>query len=266
MTVTARDMTKPSVLKDADFVQSLARGLVVIRSFDEDHRQQTLSEVASRTGLNRATVRRLLLTLADLGYIKVSDRLFALSPAVLQLGYAYFSALGARAVAEPYLETLAEQVTESCSMTVLDGTDITYVACAPTKRIFSLALGIGSRLPAFVTSMGRVLLADLAELEVDAILAESDLRPHTPKTVCDPDGIKAELKKARDQGWCLLDEELELGIRTVAAPIRDENGRVIAAINVSTTVARSTKQKIIREIVPLLLTTADEISVVLQSR
>ena len=258
--------TRPTKIQETDFVQSLARGLVVIRSFDENHRSQSLSDVARRTGLSRATARRLLLTLADLGYMRLDTRLFSLSPAVLQLGYAYLSALGARAIAQPYLESLSDRVNESSSMTVLDGTEIVYVARVPTKRIFSLALGIGSRLPAFVTSMGRVIMSDLSEAEIDHILENSDLLARTEHTVVEPDLIRKELDEARDQGWYMLDEELELGIVAVAAPVRDESGGVVAAINVSTTVARTSKAQLTSEIVPELLATAEDISAALQSR
>lgn len=198
--------------------------------------------------------------------MRLDSRHFSLSPAVLQLGYAYLSALGARAIAQPYLESLSDRVEESSSMTVLDGTEIVYVARVPTKRIFSLALGIGSRLPAFATSTGRVLMSDLSEVEVDDILQNSELVSRTVHTIVEPDQIRKELDKARDQGWYLLDEEVELGIVAVAAPVRDESGRVVAAINVTTTVARTSKMQLIDEILPELLTTADEISVALKSR
>ncbi len=262
----AVEMTRPRRIKDSDFVQSLARGLLVIRSFDEDHRRQTLSDVARRTNLNRATARRLLLTLADLGYVRLDDRYFSLSPGVLQLGYAYIAALGARAIAQPYLESLGEAVGESCSMTVLDGTDVVYVARVPAKRIFSLTLGVGSRLPAYITSMGRVIMSDLPESEIDEILAASNLEARNANSVIDPALIKIEVQKAKAQGWYLLDEELELGIRAVAAPIRDETGRVVGAINVSTTTALTSKPKIYDEIVPAVLKTSHEISAAMQSR
>jgi len=268
-TVTAlyfNQSARPNKLKEADFVQSFARGLLVIQSFDGEHRRQTSSDVARRTGLNRATVRRLLLTLEDLGYVRVESRQYSLAPSVLRLGYAYISALRAPTIAQPYLESLAEEIDESCSMTVLDGTEVVYVARVPTHRIFSLALGVGSRLPAFMISMGRVLLAELPEDELDALLAASDLIQATRKTIVDPLGIKRELEIARKQGWYLLDEELELGIRGVAAPIRDETGRVVAAINVSTTSARTTKKMIQATIVPPLLRTASDISAALEIR
>jgi IclR family transcriptional regulator, pca regulon regulatory protein len=261
-----QDATRPHTIKEVDFVQSLARGLVVIRSFDEEHASQTLSEVAARTHLTRATARRLLLTLADLGYVSRRGREFSLAPGVLDLGYAYLSALGARAVAQTYLERLAETVGESSSMTVLDGTDIVYVARAVTNRIFSLALSIGSRLPAYATSMGRVLLADLPNEAVHEVLAASNMSALTEHTITDPVTLTAELDRVRSQGWCILDQELELGVRSVAAPIKNKAGRVVAAINVSTPVARVTLEDIEGRFLPALLATAEDISSALQKR
>lgn len=257
---------RPKSINQADFVRSLARGLLVIRSFDETHRSQTLSDVGRRTGLNRATARRLLLTLAELGYVRADNREYSLTPAVLQLGYAYLAALGVRPIAQPYLESLSEEVHESCSMTVLDGSDIVYVVRVPTKRILSLALSVGSRLPAYVTSMGRVLLSELPDSEVDEILGQSDLRANTEHTIVDPELIRAELRKARSQGWYHLEEELELGVQSIAAPVRDDTGRVIAAINISATVARTPRERVTTDFLPALLHAADQISAALNAR
>lgn len=273
MTITSRSIVegiqagaRPNSLKDADFVQSLARGLVVIRSFDDEHRRQTLSEVAGRTGLTRATARRLLLTLKDLGYVHMDGREFSLSPAVLRLGYAYLSSLGAPAIAQPYLEALSENVRESSSMTVLDGTEVVYVARVPTKRIFSVALGIGSRLPAFATSMGRVLLAGMSEEEIRHTIEQSNVEQFTEHTITDPDRLVEEIGRAGVQGWYMLDEELELGLRSVAAPVHDASGKLVAAINVSTPKARVSSEQLEHEIVPRLVETARLISGALQSR
>ena len=256
---------RPSI-KEGDFVKSLARGLLVIRSFDADNRAQTLSDVARRTGLSRATARRLLLTLRELGYVGLEGRAFTLAPGTLQLGYSYLSALGAPEIAQPYLQSLSEDTHESCSMTVLDDTEIVYVARAATKRLFSLSLSIGSRLPAFCTSMGRVLLSDCDIAEVERVLAASDLVARTEKTVTEPTMILAEIKKARTQGWYLIDQELELGVRAVAAPVRDRSGRVVAAVNVSTAVARMTRRHMINAVVPQVARTADDISAALRNR
>ncbi len=253
-------------IKESDYVKSLARGLLVIRSFDAENQAQTLSDVARRTGLSRATARRLLLTLRELGYVDLDGRVFSLAPGTLQLGYSYLSALGTPEIAQPFLRSLSEDIHESASMTVLDGTDIVYVARAATRRLFSLSLSIGSRLPAFCTSMGRVLLADLDEAEVLRVLLASDLTARTEHTQTAPQKILAELERARNQGWYLIDQELELGVRAVAAPVRDRSGRVIAAINVSTAVARTSQQDMVDTIVPKLVNTAEEISAALHSR
>ena len=259
-------IVSPVGLKDGDFVKSLARGLLVIRSFDDENQVQTLSEVAKRTGLSRATARRLLLTLNELGYATLEGRSFALSPGVLRLGYAYLSSLGVPEIAQPFLEALSEEVHESCSMTVLDGSDIVYVARASTKHLFSLTLSIGSRLPAFSTSMGRVLLADLDRAGVDATLEASDLVARTDRSVTNVEHIFGELAVAKAQGWYLIDEELELGIRAVAAPVRDLSGRVVAAINVSTSTARMSKEDLVESVVPKLVDTAKLLSTALQAR
>lgn len=258
-------VAKPSI-KEGDFVKSLARGLLVIRSFDDEYRSQTLSGVARRTGLSRATARRLLLTLKELGYVDLDGREFTLSPGVLGLGYAYLSASGTSEIAQPFLRTLSEEVNESSSMTVLDGTDIVYVARASTKRLFSLTLSIGSRLPAYCTSMGRVLLSDLPRSEVDAVLTASDLTAATERTKTDPGEILAELDLARSQGWYVIDQELELGVRAAAAPVRDRSGRVVGAINVSTSTARMTKAKVIDALVPKVVDAAERLSSAFSSR
>ncbi len=246
-------------------MQSLARGLVAIRSFDENHRRQTLSDVARRTGLTRATARRLLLTLHDLGYVQKDGREFSLSPAVLSLGYAYLASLGAPGIAQPYLEALSAGVHESSSMSVLDGTDIVYVARVPTKRIFSIALGIGSRLPAFATSMGRVLLAGLDDDEAMSLIMASNRQRFTDHTITEPKKLLQEIGLAREQGWYLLDEELELGLRSVAAPILDASGAVVASVNVSTPKPRVSLNDIENEIIPSLLDASNKISMALRA-
>jgi IclR family transcriptional regulator, pca regulon regulatory protein len=248
-----------------DFVQSLERGLAVIRSFDADHPELTLSEVASRTGLTRATARRLLLTLAELGYVSTNGRRFSLTPRVLDVGYAYLSSLNVQQIAQPYLEALSERVHESVSVTVLDGTDIVYVARVPTKRIMTISLGLGSRLPAYCTSMGRVLLAELATDDLgDALPAR--LQCHTEHTITSLADLAVALKQVRAQGWALVDQELEIGLRSVAAPLRDGSGRALAAMNISTHVARTPIEQIHDQLVPDLVATAGQISEALAKR
>jgi IclR family pca regulon transcriptional regulator len=248
-----------------DFVQSLERGLAVIQSFDAEHPDLTLSEVAARTGLTRATARRLLLTLGQLGYVSSNGRRFSLTPRVLDLGYAYLSSLNVQQIAQPYLEALSDRVHESVSVTVLDGADIVYVARVPTKRIMTISLGLGSRLPAYCTSMGRVLLAELGPDELAAALPGS-LERHTEHTVTTSAELAVVLKQVRAQGWALVDQELEMGLRSVAAPLRDASGRAVAAMNVSTQVARTSVDQLHEDVVPDLVATAGRISEALAKR
>jgi IclR family transcriptional regulator, pca regulon regulatory protein len=241
------------------FVQSLERGLAVIRAFDEHNPELTLSDVARRTGLTRAAARRFLLTLADLGYVRTDERWFTLSPRILELGYAYLSSLSLPEVAEPHLERLVAEVHESSSVSVLDGEDIVYVARVPTARIMTVSINVGTRFPAYATSMGRVLLSTLPEEELDAYLERVELRPLSPRTVTSRDVLRAALDKVREQGWALVDQELEEGLRSVAAPIRDRSGETIAAVNLSAHASRLTIEAARRGMVPALLATAARI-------
>jgi IclR family transcriptional regulator, pca regulon regulatory protein len=254
-------VTTPSDVpaRGTHFVQSLERGLAVIRAFDASTPELTLSEVARLTGLTRAAARRFLLTLVDLGYVRTDGRLFALSPRVLELGYAYLSALTLPEVAEPHLERLVAEVRESSSVSVLDGEDIVYVARVPTSRIMRVAINVGTRFPAYATSMGRVLLAGMDDEELEAFVERADLRRLTERTVTTADALRRELRRARSQGWALVDQELEEGLRSVAAPIRDRSGHVIAAVNVSAHASRTSKEAMRRELVPPLLAAAARI-------
>jgi IclR family pca regulon transcriptional regulator len=242
-----------------EFVQSMARGLAVIKAFDENHRELTLSEVASATGLARAAARRFLLTLAELGYVRSNGRMFALTPRVLELGYAYLSSLSLPQIAEPHLERLVAEVQESASVTVLDDTDIVYVARVPTSRIMRVTISIGTRFPAYATSMGRVLLAGLGPAELDACLERISLRPITARTITDRAALRAEVNRVREQGWALVDQELEEGLRSLAAPISDRSGRVIAAANIATHAARTSAEDAVRTLLPVLLRTVEQI-------
>jgi IclR family pca regulon transcriptional regulator len=241
------------------FVQSLERGLGVIRAFDAEHPELTLSDVARSTGLTRAASRRFLLTLADLGYVRTDGRWFSLSPRVLELGYAYLSSLSLPEVAEPHLEQLVGEVRESSSVSVLDGHDIVYVARVPVSRIMTVAISVGTRFPAYATSMGRVLLAGLPEDALGAYLDGARFDRLSPRTVSTPDALVAELARVRHQGWALVDQELEEGLRAVAAPLRDRAGRVVAAVNLSAHASRTSADRMRRDLVPPLLATAARI-------
>ena len=217
------------------FVQSLARGLGVITAFDAEHAELTLSEVAARTDLSRAAARRFLLTLVELGFSRTDGPKFALTPQVLRLGSAYLSGLGIPDVAQPHLEALSATVGESTSLAVLDGDDIVYVARVATKRIMSVSITVGTRFPAFATSMGRVLLAGLDDDSLTNYLARVDLSPLTPQTRTDRAGLLSLLHGVREYGWALVDQELERGLRSIAVPVH-RHGVVVAAVNVSTSV------------------------------
>ena len=249
-----------------DFVQSLDRGLAVIRCFSSEHPSLTLSEVAERTGLTRAAARRFLLTLQELGYVGSSGRQFSLRPRVLALGYAYLSSFSVAQIAQPHLEDLTEELHESCSVSVLDGDDIVYVARASANRIMTIALTVGTRLPPYPTSMGRVLLAALPEAELDAHLSRARLRKLTEHTVDDPDQLRAILADVRAKGWAAVDQELEAGVRSIAVPIRDSSGRVVAAINASAHAARVPMRTLEKQFLPRLLDAAEQIDAELASR
>jgi IclR family pca regulon transcriptional regulator len=241
------------------FVQSLERGLAVIRAFDDHNPELTLSDVARSTGLTRAAARRFLLTLADLGYVRTDGRWFTLSPRILELGYAYLSSQSLTDVAEPHLERLVAEVHESSSVSVLDGEDIVYVARVPTSRIMAVSINVGTRFPAYATSMGRVLLSRMADEELEDYLGRVELVPLSPRTVTSRETLRAELAKVRSQGWALVDQELEEGLRSVAAPIRDRSGKTIAAVNLSAHASRMSIEAARRGLVPPLLATAARI-------
>lgn len=251
-------MSRPS--DPSSHVQSLERGLAVLCAFSREDPALSLSEVARRTELPRATARRILHTLEALGYVAIDDRLFRLTPKVLDIGYAYVSSLALSELALPAMEALSERVHESCSAAVLDGSEIVYVARVPTKRIMTIALALGSRLPAVATSMGRVLLADLPEEERQAFVERTALHAYTQHTIIDADRLEGLLCDVRSQGWCLVDQELEIGLRSVAAPLRDASGHAVAAMNVSTQAGRVSLKTMREEFVPNLLRAAAEIS------
>jgi IclR family pca regulon transcriptional regulator len=242
--------------RPSDYVQSLERGLSVIRAFDADRRELSLSDVARATGLTRATTRRFLLTLSELGYVNADDGRFSLRPRVLELGYPYLSSLSLPELAPPHMERLVARVNESSSISVLDDTDIVYVVRVPTRRIMSITLSVGTRLPAYATSMGRVLLAGLTDDELDLLLDRIELAPLTARTVTDRRELMQMLSRVRRQGYALTDQELEEGLRSIAVPIRDSGGMVIASLNVSVHASRATAAALKRDVLPLALETA----------
>jgi IclR family transcriptional regulator, pca regulon regulatory protein len=235
-----------------DFVQSLARGLSVVRAFDREHPALSLSEVAARVGLARAVARRCLLTLQHLGYVGTRGRSFFLLPRVLELGYSYLSSLDLTDLAQRSMEDLSRQIGESCSMAVLDAHDIVYVVRVPVRRVMNMALSVGARLPAFATSMGRVVLADFAEDRLEQWLTGARLRAITPHTKATPSALRDELERVRQQGYAMVAQELELGLLSIAVPVRDTNRHAVAGLNVSMPYADSNRQLAVKRVLPAL--------------
>lgn len=258
------ELTPPT--RDGDFVKSLDRGLAVIRAFGPGKEQLSLSEVAETTKLTRAAARRFLLTLVKLGYVRQAGRKFSLRPRVLELGYAYLSGLAMPEIASPHLEELVAQVRESSSISVLDGHHIVYVARVPTKRIMTVAISVGTRFPAFATSMGRVLLAGLTPDDVDRYLAEAELEPLTARTVTDPARLREIIREVRGQGYAIVDQELEEGLRAVAVPLHGAGDEPIAAVNLSAHASRVSVTAMRSELLPALLETAHRIEADLRSQ
>lgn len=253
------DRPEPMPHPGDGYVQSFARGLAVIRSFSAESPAQTLTAVAQRAGLTRAGARRILLTLQALGYVESEGRLFRLTPKILDLGFAYLSSLPLWQRAEPVMQALAAEVQESCSAAVLDGADIVYVLRVPARQILSINLGVGSRLPAYCTSMGRVLLAELPAEERARRLALRPMRALTPHTVTDADGLARRIAAAAADGYCLVDQELEAGLVSLAVPLRDRSGRAVAALNISGQTARTPAAVMREALLPRLQAAAQEI-------
>lgn len=243
-----------------DFIEALARGLDVIRAFRPHRPVMSLSEVATAADLARPTARRILLTLAELGYVRQAEHGFALTPRVLELGVAYVRSMGLWDVARPHMERLVARTNESCSIAQLDGSDIVYVARVAVPKIVSLAVEIGTRFPALQTSLGKVQLAAMTEAELEAVLAQPTRSGLVPRWQPDRAERDAELREVRARGWALTDEQLTLGIRSVAAPLRDGTGRVIAGLNVNCHAAETPVERLVGEHLPLLLHAAGEIS------
>lgn len=262
MAIDTQETQQPS----DTYVQSFARGLSVIRAFGPQRPQMTLSEVAAACGLTRAGARRILLTLVHLGYVAMDERKFALTPRILELGYSYLSATPLWDLALPYMEDVAETTRESCSVSVLDGTDIVYILRLSTHKVMSINLSVGSRLPAWVTSMGRVLLAGLPPAEQDRVLAASDIRAHTPHTVTDLPGLKRILAQVRADGYACVVQELEPGLQSVAVPIVGRGGRVVGAMNVSGHANRYSREAMLDAFLPPLRRAAEQIDQALRRR
>jgi IclR family transcriptional regulator, pca regulon regulatory protein len=250
---------------DPDFMTSLARGLAVIQAFSQKKRQLTISQVSAKTGFSRAAVRRCLYTLAKLGFAGSDDnRHFYLRPRVLALGHSYISSMPLATAAQPILEHFSRLMHESCSIATLDGLDIVYVARANVTRIMAIDLGVGSRLPAFCTSMGRVLLANLPPDELESFLARIEFTRYTERTIVTVDKLRPILRLALRNGYSIVDQELELGLRSMAVPIQNPGGKVVAAVNVGAHAQRVSNQDMLNKFLPHLRVAAQELCMLLR--
>ena len=254
------------VQRPDEFVQSFARGLAVIRALGAAARPVTLSEAAVAAGLTRAGARRILLTLVHLGYVGQNGRQFALLPRVLELGYAYLSALGVPELAQPVLTELAARAGESCSMSVLDGDDIVYLARVPTRKIVTISLGVGTRLPAYATSMGRVLLGATAAPRLDALLARAPFAARTARTLTQARALAARIRADRQQGYSIVDEELEIGLCSIAVPVTNSAGQTVAALNIGASRGAYAPRDLERRFLPLLREASGALTLVIGPR
>jgi IclR family pca regulon transcriptional regulator len=250
---------------DPNFMTSLARGLAVIQAFSQRKRQLTVSQISNKTGFSRAAVRRCLYTLSKLGFAGSDDsRHFYLRARVLGLGHSYISSMPLAAAAQPVLEHVSHVLHESCSIATLDGMEIIYIARANVTRIMSIDLGVGSRLPAFCTSMGRVLLADLAPDKLEEYLARVEFKRFTDRTVVNAEKLRQVLKVVQRNGYSIVDQELELGLRSMAVPLRNPEGRVVAALNVGAHAQRISIQDLQTRFFPQLQAAAQELCMLLR--
>jgi IclR family transcriptional regulator, pca regulon regulatory protein len=248
---------------DPNFMTSLARGLMVIRAFTDREPNLSIAEVARITGLPRAVARRCLYTMVQLGYVGSDGRAYFLRPKILALGYAYLSSTSLGIALQPYLEKVSEATHESCSVGVLEEDEVVYVARAATRRIMSVDLNVGSRLPAYCSAIGRVLLSHLTEAELADYLERVRLNPLTEHTVRTPETLQAAIDQVRQKGYALVDQELEIGLRSVAVPVRNVSGRVVAAMNVSAQAGRVGRREMERTYLPILQAVAQEASVLI---
>lgn len=248
---------------DPNFMTSLARGLAVLQAFSDSRRSLTMAQISHKTGIPRASVRRCLHTLIELGYAHADGNHFALSPKVLTLGYSYLSSTPLTVSAHPYLNQVSRTLNESCSLAVLQDYEVLYVGRSAASRIMSVSLTTGSRLPAYCTSLGRVLLAHLPPEQLDDYFAHVQLKAMTERTVVSEQRLREILAEVRQQGYALIEEELEVGLRSIAVPVRGASGSVIAALNVGAHAARVSNRRMIESFLPVLLKGAQELSILL---
>ena len=251
-------MVKPA--EDKDYVQSLDRGLAVILAFSEHHPRLTLAELSQLTELSRPTVRRLLLTLEKLGYVRAEGKGYALTPHVLALGNAYLSSLNLTELAQPYMEEVTKTTGHTCSLAALDGEDAIFLTRVPSRRVMRHTLTTGTRLPAFATSMGRVLLAGLPDHEIDEFLQHAPFPHYTAHTVTEAGQLREILRQVRGQGWALVNQEFEEGVRSFSAPVLDSEQRTVASLSMSVPASTVSLEEIHNQILPVIIESARDIS------
>ncbi|MCA0042891.1 IclR family transcriptional regulator domain-containing protein [Celeribacter litoreus] len=240
--------------RSSDVMSSMVKGLRVLECFGAGTPKLTITDAAQMTGLDRATARRCLLTLHHAGYADYDGKFFTLTPRAMRLGMGAIASLPLPQIVQPWLDQLTEQIGQSCSVSILDGTEIVYLARAAQKRVMSIGLMPGSRLPAHCTSMGRVLLGALAPDEARAILEESDLSPRTKYSVTDPDAIMQKVEDARTNGYAIIDQEVEIGLRSIAVPLTDGRGNIVAALNTGMAATQDDPEALVQAYLPKLLT------------
>jgi len=250
-------------LTDPSFMTSLARGLAVIRAFADSRRSLTIAQISQKTGIPRAAVRRCLHTLRQLGYADADVNNFSLRPKILTLGYSYLSSTPLTVSSQPYLNNISRTLGESCSLAVLDDTEVLYVARSAASRVMSVALNTGSRLPAYCTSLGRAMLAHLQEDQLKDYFSKVKLRAMTDKTVVSQKRLREILAGVREDGYALIDEELEVGLRSIAVPVRGAGGNVVAALNVGVQATRVSRRQMEEQFLPVLKKGAEELSILL---
>ena len=250
-------------LTDPSFMTSLARGLAVVKAFSDQRRAMTIAQLSHKTGIPRAAVRRCLYTLKQLGYADAEANNFYLKPKILSLGYSYLSSTPLTIAAQPSLNELSRTLNESCSLAVLENDEVLFISRSQTSRVLSVALSAGSRLPAYCTALGRVLLAGLPEAELDAYFARVKLIAYTDRTVVSESQLREILADVRRRGYAIVEEELEIGLRSLAVPVRGASGSTMAALNVGAQAIRMTRNLVEQNFLPALLNTASELSVLL---
>ncbi|UBM07611.1 IclR family transcriptional regulator C-terminal domain-containing protein [Cupriavidus metallidurans] len=259
--MTSTDLPRPPISEapsprpdegHRDYVAALARGLAVIQAFTEGLPEMTLSEVAQATGMTPATARRALLTLQSLGYVGANGRRFLLLPKVLSLGAAYLSSMNLHDVVQPFLQEVADRFRDAVSLAILDGDSVVYLAHVPSSRRIVFRASVGYRLPVHCTSLGLALLAHAPQAQQDALLAKAPFQKYTPMTLSEADQLRTALEQVREQGYALQESQLEIGVLSVAVPVRDASRRVIAAVNCSTESGRADTQNLLSERLPAL--------------